>query len=96
MTAPGSPHTLCHWQVFPTIAAALASSPKVSTLAKLVAANPVLSKAAADPTTNVTLLAPVNKVCARAGSPAAGQRGAHRPAPRARRPLGFRCGMQLR
>jgi hypothetical protein len=49
-------------QVFPTLAAALASSPTVSVLASFIAKDPKLAAAAADPTTNITLLAPVNKV----------------------------------
>ncbi|KAI8472108.1 MAG: FAS1 domain-containing protein [Monoraphidium minutum] len=47
--------------VYPTIKAALAASPTVSTLAGLIAKDPVLSKASADPATNVTLFAPYNK-----------------------------------
>ncbi|KIZ04817.1 hypothetical protein MNEG_3141 [Monoraphidium neglectum] len=47
--------------VFPTLAAALASSPTVSVLASFIAKDPKLAAAAADPTTNITLLAPVNK-----------------------------------
>lgn len=47
--------------VFATIKDALAFSPTTSTLAGLIAKDAVLSKAAADPTTNVTLFAPYNK-----------------------------------
>lgn len=48
-------------QVFLSIKAALSARPITSTLLKLLEADPALSKAIANPTTNVTLFAPVNK-----------------------------------
>lgn len=66
-------------QVFLTIEAALSARNITSTLLKLLKADPALAKAIADPTTNVTLFAPANKV--RSGPP----RGAM-PLPARRRP----------
>jgi hypothetical protein len=50
------------FQVFPTIDAALKFSPVGRPLGALLAKEPGMAKAAADPTTNVTLFVPTSKV----------------------------------
>jgi uncharacterized surface protein with fasciclin (FAS1) repeats len=47
--------------VFASIKDALAFSPTTKTLATLVAKDPALAKAAANPTTNATVFAPISK-----------------------------------
>ena len=59
--------------VFATIKDALAFSPTTSTLSGLIAKDAALAKAAADPTTNVTLFAPYNKALDAVAASAAGK-----------------------